>query len=193
MEPMVAAGAYATVVGLICNYRAESKNKASLDDFMHWLEVHGHNESKDLIESNYKTTISIKALLNQKSEIFTERFNQIDLILAKISSQVEGLDSLAEAIYPESRLSDQALKILSELDESGSSHFYILESADQPPLIDFCVGKGMYCDEERFMEADIESLVSAGFLTLRYNRGQQYYITREAVDYLKVIRERDKL
>ena len=187
MEPLVIAGAYASIVGLICNYRAENKQNVSLDDFMTWLETHGHLESKNLIEKNYKTSISIKALLNQKADVFIERFNQLDLILAKISSQVEGLDSLADAIHPESRLSGQALKILSKLDSSGSSNFYIVKSADQPPIIDFRVGIGMHCDEPRFMESDIEALITAGFLTIRYSSVQEYHITRAAVEYLKLI------
>ena len=64
MDPLTAATTFATLVGLICNYRQEKGGRKALDHqkFIEWLEYHRHEELKNLI-------VNTAALQNELNNI----------------------------------------------------------------------------------------------------------------------------
>lgn len=46
MEPLITAGAFATIIGLICNFKNErrSVSENEYDDFVGWLNEKQHNK-----------------------------------------------------------------------------------------------------------------------------------------------------
>lgn len=193
VEPLTLATTYATVISLIGNFRTERQNNESVDyqDFLLWLVEHQHQDVKQAIEANHRTAISVKSILNQKADLILEKIKGIDAIIAGISMRVHELAPLAESLYSEKLLSDDALSIIAELDRSGSSYFFVVRSIGAQPYINFQQGGGLKTSDPRFLEDDLETLINLGFLTPRHGgRELVYHITRAAVDYLNVIGNR---
>jgi hypothetical protein len=55
MDTLTASTAFATIVGLISNFRQERGAAEQLDhrQFIEWLDYHQHQEIKDLISNTY--------------------------------------------------------------------------------------------------------------------------------------------
>jgi hypothetical protein len=67
IDPIAASTAFATIVGLISNFRQERGDRAALDhrSFMEWLEYHRHEDIKDLIANNYDLQAQVDRVLQQ--------------------------------------------------------------------------------------------------------------------------------
>jgi hypothetical protein len=190
MEPL--ASAFAAIVGLIATYKNEKKGKSDDEyrDFLEWLGNHKHQEVVELLNLNAKTSISIKALLNQDRAILLDKLESIDKMLAVLSSQIDGFSDLAAAIKPGVELSDQAIGILRQLEEAEASTFLVGKYMGGHILMHMLDGNGSQVDydEPRFLEDDFNNLVSYGLLLQDYNgKGQPVYrITRLASKLVKL-------
>lgn len=185
MEPV---SAFATIVGLLASYKSE-RRAASDDqykDFLAWLSEHRHEEILRLLEANGRATISLKALIHEDQAILLSRLESIDKILATIASRVEGVGELAIAVNPESELSKQALSILRQVDSAEASAFLVGKYIGGQSLLHLIDGSGdqVEFEEPRFLEDDLNTLVSSGLLIQdRNSKGDPIYrFTRQAAN-----------
>ena len=100
------------------------------------------------------------------------------------------LNGLANAIYPNRELSDQAINILRQFVKSSSSEFIKHKSRGRTDILIPMNGEGkIEFDEWRFVDDDLNKLVEYGLLRFRYGRkgSEVYGITRNAVDLINEI------
>jgi hypothetical protein len=62
----------------------------------------------------------IKALLNEDRALLHAKLDNIDRQLAQIVSRTPGFGDLVDAVRPDARLSQQAIRVLREFLESGA-------------------------------------------------------------------------
>lgn len=178
---------FATVVGLISQYRAERGAKAQLEfnDFMEWLAKANHSETKGLLELNTDATIYIKALLNEDHKIFKEKLDKIDAAITSFASSIEGFDKLAIAINPSNTLSPQATSILQQFQQSGASNVLEIKTNGGNFYQFLEVNGGLEITEPRFVEDDLATLVELGLLRHAYNsKGSNMYMFTRSASYL---------
>ncbi len=190
MEPITVATAYATIVSLISIFKQErqAQRQATKDEFIHWLDEHRHSETIEYIGKNTSLCKAIESLLQQNHEIVLEQLEAINKQLIYISSKVGGFDQIASAINPSCQLSDQAISLLRQLDDTQADGMLKIESAETL-LMPLSGRKSIEVDEQRFLEDDLNVLVLSGLLNLGYNSSgkELYRITRQAVDLIQLI------
>lgn len=181
------AESFATVVGLLGQYRSEKGAQSQLEynDFMEWLSKANHTEVKGLLELNTSATIYIKALLNQDHEIFKQKLEKIDSALTAFASTVEGFSELAQAVNPDALLSEQAVSILEQIQESGATKVIELKMMGGTEYIFIETSGNIEITEPRFVEDDLKTLVEYGLLRHDYNsKGDNLYISTRAASRL---------
>ncbi|WP_018993798.1 hypothetical protein [Thioalkalivibrio sp. ALgr1] len=186
MEPVSVATAYASVVGLLGQFQASrgGSEQADFNEFLQWLVDSNHEEVKDLIESNTKTMIGIKALLNQNHDVLLRKLDALDSALSSFGSLIPGFSDISSGLYPGGGpLSEQAKHILSQFQNSGASKILELHTYDGVSLL-YLGGQEqqMEIPDPRFLEDDLKTLVELGLLRHDLNgRGDNLYIfTRTA-------------
>jgi len=193
MEPLTAATSFATIIGLISNFIAERRNSENVDinDFLAWVSDHGFDDLRGQIEANQKTTVSIKALLTENSEVVLERLNTLDNVLASVASEVQGVKELAIATVPNISISEQSVSLLRQLEEKEASGFFELKVYGGSVFEAFEGGQLEY-SEPRFVEDDLNTLVKLGFLRHEVSaKGtSRYGFTRAASTYVKLLGEK---
>ena len=92
MDPLSIASAFATIVGLIGQFRGErsGKEQLTLPYFMQWLIESNHTEIKELLENNFKASEGIKNILQEDRELFLEKLEGINKALLSFASGVSG-------------------------------------------------------------------------------------------------------
>lgn len=186
MEPISVATAFASVIGLLGQFQASrgSADQADFNEFLQWLVDSNHEEVKSLIESNTKTAIGIKALLNQNHDVLLQKLDALDSALSSFGSLIPGFSDISSGLYPSrSQLSEQAKEILSQFQSSGASKILELRTFDGVELM-YLDGneREMKISDPRFLEDDLKTLVELGLLRHDFNRkGDNLYIfTRTA-------------
>lgn len=189
MDPITGTGIFATIVGLIGQYRGERKATADadFDDFMIWLSHTHHADVKALIESSHATTIGIKSLLKIQYEKLVERIDLLDKTLASYARGLPEFSSISASVWPNIGLSDQAVDILKQFDASGASKLLKFTALDGP-ILKFTDAQGIIdISDPRFLEDDLKTLLVTDLLRHDYNsKGHDLYIfTRAASELVK--------
>lgn len=190
MDPLSTASAFATIVGLICNFKSERSlsDKTEYHDFVNWLEEKRHENIIDLVKANNQLSNGIQSFLREDNKLIMSKLNALGDIMSTLSARIEGLSEIAAAVNPGHEISDQCLRILRQLNESESSRFIEIKIRGQS-LFQIMDGKGGNIDyeEPRFIEDDLLTLQELGMLRLDYgSKGSRiFYITRRAVEFLK--------
>jgi hypothetical protein len=192
MDPLSIANAFATVIGLICNYKSErqSISENEYSNFMEWLNDKNLDQFIEYLTKNKQLSESINAFLNENNEILIAKLNGIDDILSDIASRIGGLSEIAKAINPSLGLSKQSISILRQLDKSGASSFIEHRTRDEKLYQFYEGGKGkVVYDEPRFIEDDLNTLIEYGFLRLDYvgSGTRVFYLTRQAKKFIELI------
>ena len=184
---------FAQIVGLLAAFTAgrQSNEIINATEFLQYLTEHGHEELRKSIEQNQNTTISIKALLNYRLDNVNERLNSISDRLAILLSRSEGMEDLAVA-YATNALSDQAIEILTLMEESNTEWFLLskeIGTKDQRLIL--APGPNYICKETRFFRDDIALMVSLNLLVQDYNSNGEpmYYFTRAASQLVNSIKK----
>ncbi len=177
-------GEFATIVGLMSAFQSGRKIDESVgsEEFMDWLSQHNHQDIRALIEQNQKTTVGVKAILNLGMENINTKLNTISEQLVSMSSRTEGLGDLADA-FPISRLSDQALDIVKAMEHQKAENFIISRTLGPGPVrLVFSHGPNYMCEENRFLEDDLELLGKLELIRISYNPSgnEVYNATRES-------------
>lgn len=155
--------------------------------FLKWLAANNHETLRGLLEGNAKAVEGIEALLGQHQDTLLERLDDVDGILAKLLSRIEGFGPVVAAMNSPAGLSEQALSILRQLDGSGQCQFYeaawhnppkyILMDGKAYPTTERCI---RYTDT-RFIDDDLGTLVALGLLRLDHNTdGSRVFILTRA-------------
>ena len=114
----------------------------------------------------------------------------MDSILTSVAAHIEGFTEIAEAVRPGIKLSEQAISVLSQLNQSKGSKFLELKmmGGTKFMILDGNQG-GIVIDESRFIEDDLCNLCELGFLRLNCNsKGDRlFHLTRQAANYISVI------
>lgn len=192
MDPLTLATSFATIVSLLGSYSAErsSGQASSYDDFMQWLIEKNHQELAGMIAQSDKTVIGMKALLNQNHEILVARLKSLDESLAQIASGIAEFRGVALLAHPKVELSPQAFSLLEEFCDSGASKMLEMRVAVGSlfPFMD--TDLAFVPSEPRFIQDDLNTLVSLGLLSLEYasDKRRDFQITRKAVRYVEAIR-----
>lgn len=186
MDPLTGATAFATIVGLIGNFRTE-RAAGDLPEFIAWLKDKRYEDLADRMAADDKLVGQIAVLLSINRDELIRKLEKLDVALASVAANVEGFGALARVIYPQAELSPQALSVLRQLISSGAKLFMEKKLSGEPNeyfLLEGAHGTIAY-EEPRFIEDDLETLVNLGLLRLEFgSRGsRRFFITREALKY----------
>lgn len=191
---MELVGSFATIIGLICNFKSE--NRATSDDeykeFIEWLDTKRHKSIIDELHSNNLLGLSLKKLFSQNTDLVLQKLSALDRSIVDIASQIDGFKDIVSAVTKNEGLSNQAISILKQFDNSGGSVF--LEIAYMG-CTDYQVmdGRGgnnyINIEEERFIKDDLAKLCELGLLIPDVNKsgGRLFRITRAATYLVKQI------
>jgi len=191
MDPITAAGSFATIVGLVINFKSERKASSDNEyrEFLEWLEAKNHSETIKAIQANHSLGSSIDTLLKQNHEEVVAKLAALDDSLLLLASKIPSFRNISLALAPASEISDQAISILRQLEQSGGSKFLegkfgqgnlylILDASGQIEIEDF-----------RFADDDLETLCSLGLLLPSANdKGERLFtLTRASVRFLEQV------
>jgi len=185
MDPLTLAGTFATLVGLLANFKAERKGE-DLPAFTEWLKSQHQDALAQAIASNAHLEAALGKLLETKHEELVGRLVHITDLLANVAKGVEGFSDVVQLTYPRQTLSAQARAILRQI--ATSSARYVMEHGTLARGREFLFIDGasgaVQADEPRFLEEDMEALVAAGLLRVDVtSKGtRRFYITREGMN-----------
>ena len=161
MDPIAAAGGFASIVGLLADFlaRRDSDQQATFNEFSIWLHEHRHTEVMQLIQQSDQTVLGIKALLALNQQELVTRLDSMDRTLAAISASRPEFRALAIAVRPEAALSVQALDLLRAFRTSGASKALLLPMMSGPALMVIDGQQGMFAISDRqFLHDDLGML-----------------------------------
>ena len=187
MDPLSLSSAFATVVGLLANFKAE-RSSSELADFMSWLREEHHSQLAQTISQNKALSNEISAVLAINHDELIKRITTLNVLMAQVASKVEGFSGLSRVLSPSRALSDQAKSVLQQLVSSNTES--LLEHEDNTGSVNYiCIGGSqdrINCSEPRFIKEDVETLVTLGFLRVEYvGRGSKSFVlTRPGAQFV---------
>ena len=192
MDPIVASTTFATIVSLLSNFKQERKDQKDLQtrDFVTYLAQHSFDDLKEFIVRSSELPTEIDKLLKEDTELILNKLNEMDRILASLLSQSSETKGLAHILRPESEISDQAINILSQLNDSGLEQFIMIRHLGGIALL-MPGGHEIEVTEERFLEDDLNVLANLGLLIPRTTKDgdMAFAITRQGIKYLGLIKK----
>jgi hypothetical protein len=192
IDPISASTAFATIVGLVCNYAAEHRSGSPdpYADFMDSLRE-SHDGIRRNIEKNNELNQSLRSLLSQGNDVVLKKLESLDHILAGVAANLDDFRSISIAVHREELLSDEAIEILKQFCDSGSARFLEMKYPSGIMFLSLDGGSGNIGFDHRFLEDDLRTLCNIGLLRLDHNsKGDRIFIlTRQADRYIKAIRE----
>jgi len=190
MEPLTAAASFATIVGLLSNFKNE-RSGTQLSDFTEWLKDKRHEDVAQSIEQNQMLAIQLKSILSVNHQELVQRLSSLDEILASVASHIHTFSSLATAVKPSTVFSEQAISIVKQFVASGAKecweHKFL---GPEGSSYQFIGGQGILeISESRFIEDDLNTLVEFGILRLDYGSkgARKFIITRQAVQFVSSV------
>lgn len=184
MDPLSAAMSFATIVGLLSNFKTE-RSGTKLDDFIEWLKEKHHEDIARSITQNQSLSSQLQSVLALNHQELVQRLDSLDQVLSSVAAHVETFSSLATTIRPSSVLSEQAITVVKQFVASGAKEFWQTQYLGDtgPKFILMGVSGNLDVAEPRFIEDDLNTLVELGILRLKYgsNGTKQFVITRQAV------------
>lgn len=184
MDPLTAATSFATIIGLLSNFKSERSGN-QLSDFIDWLKEKRHEDVALSIERNQTLAIQLKSILSLNHQELVQRLDSLDTVLASVAAHVETFSSLATSVRPNGVLSDQAISIVKQFAASGANECWERKYlGPEGTSYHFIGGSGeLQIDEPRFVEDDLNTLVELGILRLDFgSKGtRKFIITRQAV------------
>lgn len=189
MDPLTAAGAFATLVGLVCNFKAE-RSSGSLDAFIVWLQEKHHEDIAVAIQRDANLLESLRALFATNHAELIERIGRLDEAMSAVAAHVGTFSSVARSLRPSLELSDQAVSMLRQLVDSQAKEIWEMKKNTGEPdeyLLMGGVGKGpVKYDEPLFIDDDFRTLCALGLLQAKVspNGTRMFGLTRAAVAFV---------
>jgi hypothetical protein len=182
--PLTIATAFSTIVGLISNFRQQKGETNALNHqmFIEWLEYHKHEDIKNLICNTTALQGEVDNLLRADHALIIAKLDAVSTALASLMSLAGEFRGFVSATLPAAEFSEQAVSILKQLADSKSSYFSI-NKMRFGTLLCLETGGQIQYGEARFLDDDLDQLVSMGLLSLDCdkNRNRYYRITRNGV------------
>lgn len=191
MDLTTGAGAFATIIGLLCNFKSQHSSK-DLNDFISWLKQKQHDDVVLSLQNNQLLLQQLSSLLSENHGKLLNRLNDLDVLISSVASHIKEFAGLARTLHPQLSISDQAVSILRQFASSGAKLFIERKFMNGHPneysLLDGGLGKLSY-DEPRFIEDDLDTLVRMGLLRMDFaSKGsRRFHVTRSAVNFIKQI------
>jgi hypothetical protein len=189
------ATAFATVVGLIANFRQEQSAQETLtvDEFLHWLNDHRHATIRAQIENNTALLEAITRLLAGNRDAVLEEIRAVNQLLAGLLAHARTFADVTRSVFPEVALSDQAVGILRILVESGGEELIMVQVSGPRTVLEVFGKCGINYPEPRFLEDDLDALCHFGFVTRRVasNTQQCFRLTRAGLHYIQSLSPAD--
>jgi hypothetical protein len=180
IDPVLASQTFATIVGLICNYKQENNSNQS---FIQYLEQHRFDDIKNAIAGTQTIQDAVNQLLREDHAQILAKLNLINDVLTQVLSKVTGFEVLAQRLGTGATISPQALTILIVFSRSSAEQIALL---DPPQLILTPCGGGIPISEPRFLKDDLNALESFGLIRLEYENGRPFYsLTRPGAEFAK--------
>lgn len=161
MDPIAAAGGFASIVGLLADFlaRRDSAQQATFDEFSTWLHDHRHTEVMQLIQQSDRTVVGIKAVLALNQQELVTRLDSMDRTLAAIAATRPEFRALAIAVRPEAALSAQALDLLRAFRTSRASKALLMPILAGPTLMFIDGQQGVFAiSDPQFFQDDLATL-----------------------------------
>jgi hypothetical protein len=194
IEPLMAATTFASIVGLIGQFRAErsGSEKAKFEEFELWLENNHRQDVLAALLGNTSAIEGIKEVMQEDNDVILKRLEGLDAAFTAFATNVRGFAQIAEGLNPNAVLSVQAVSILKQFELGGSSK--ILESGTfGGPSYMFLDGDSgdLKFEEEQFLEDDLLTLVDLGLLRPDFNSkgGKMFRYTRVASQLLGTLND----
>lgn len=185
------AFAFATIVGLIFNFHSEREGKKDLESFKVWLADNNYEQESRIIENNKGLQDDLAYFLNQNHEHVMTQLSILNDSMISLASHMQGLGSIALSFDSNNGLSDQAVDVLRQFVKSGSSKLHHMKNTSGRGGDYYMLegGPNVEYSEPRFIEDDINKLVTSGLITLALGSkgGKIYKITRQAVRFIDAI------
>lgn len=166
MSPLEGSTIFATIVGLICNWRQERGGAAQdrFQDFITWLSQHHFNELRDQIMASDSLQQELGDLLRLDISLLNSKLDTIVTAISSVADKIEALDRVSRALQASTgALSDQAAYILKGFDQSGETRMVVFAEYGMVHLMP--QGFGLPIGDSRFLEDDISSLASLGLIS----------------------------
>jgi hypothetical protein len=191
VDLVAVSSAFATIVGLVCNYAAERRVGVSdpFADFMDYLRV-SHDEIRRKIDENRDLNQALRRLLSQENDVVLHKLERLDQILAGVAANLDDFRQLSVAVYKEEVLSEEAVGILTKFYDSGDARFLEVKNPGGALYLPLETGAEGMTFEHRFLEDDLRTLCELGFLTLSHSSqgGRIFILTRQAARCVEAIR-----
>jgi hypothetical protein len=163
MTPVETASYFATIIGLICNWRTERGTQTidQFGDFLSYLLQHHFEGLHDEIAHSQELQIRLRDLLSKDFAFISEKLDLISEGMVCLASKMDALSPLAGAFHATGEsLSNQALGMLKAFDVS-QAHEMVWSGGSGFKL----TGKGgFHVIEKRFASADVQALLDHGFI-----------------------------
>ena len=189
MDPLALTGAFATIVGLLANFKSE-RSSANLEEFMSWLREQHQEKLAQAIGQNKELASELASLLATKHEELVARLSSLNEQIARVAGQIEGFSGIARLLGQQPALSQQARSVLKQIVESGAN--FVMEhklSTGKPTEFIFMGGAAgqVQYGEPKFINEDLELLVTMGLLRLELtSKGtRKFSPTRAGVEHLR--------
>lgn len=190
MESLTAATTFASIVGLLSNFKSDRKASSDNEyqEFVSWLDTKRHKSLLEEITSNHLLALGIKSLLNQNHEVVLQKLADLDDKLLVLSLSIDGFKEISNALAPNDKLSEQALSIIEQLNASGGISIHENKARGLDPFIFLDAQGSLKIKEPRFIEDDLAQLVNLDLLLLDNSHGYRIFkITRLAVQLLNKV------
>lgn len=104
MDPIAVAGAYATIVGLMCAFKNQRKAREdqTRDQFLSWLEAQHREDLKEFILRTADLPSEIDRLLKEDTEEIIRKLNDLRDSVVSLPSRIDDVKDLIQSAQPRS-------------------------------------------------------------------------------------------
>lgn len=185
MDTITLANSFATIVGLLVTFQS-SKGGSDIVDFMEWLRENDNSNTAAIIENNTQLQNKLSTFMSQNHNEIMSQLSKLNDLMVSVASRMYGISGIASNFDDNYGLSDQALRILREFENSDGEYIWRLKSLSGAEYsID--ASQNLEISEPRFIEDDLKIMTELNLLTCEItNQGyHRYRITRYAIEYLR--------
>lgn len=173
MDPLTGAMTFATLIGLVCNWRQErsAADEDRFKSFMTWLEFHQHNDLKERIHGSDELTRGLHDLLAQDLASIS---SQLEIIAGSIAAVGSRLDALAPLVKGSGSFTDalstqacEILKMLASHQGPGRLTYIRQNRGGELGAVVFMVipdGQQFGVKQPKFVDDDLSQLALLGFI-----------------------------
>jgi hypothetical protein len=187
MEPLALSNAFATIVGLLVDFKSE-RSDATLSEFMSWLREQHQEQVAQSIARDKALATELTSLLRVNHGDLVAHLASINKQISMMSRKVDDLSAYAKTQSRSAEISNQAKSVLRQIVSSGSN--LIIENENNAgQMVYLCGGGSIDCiqfDEPLFIKEDFNHLLKLGFLKIeRYSGSARFFVpTRAGVHFV---------